>query len=125
MQTASTTRSAWVKSPMRPASGALSNLTAVPAPSTRPSCSGSNPRELKKAGRNGEATPNAIHASIKQDESCQRGWSEKIEHGFPPKLSRFLRFGTDARPESPAGELTAPDPPAVSPDPRRVDALTV
>ena len=51
-------RSAWIKSPMRPASGAVSNRTAVPAPSTSPSCSGGNPRALKKAGRK-QSSPSA------------------------------------------------------------------
>src|SRR4029450_4203990 len=54
-------RSAWIKSPRGPASGAVSNRTAVPVPSTSPSCSGGTPRALTKAGRNGEATPNAAY----------------------------------------------------------------
>ena len=44
MQTTSTTRSAWIKSPIRPASSAVNNRTAVPALSKTPSCSGDKPR---------------------------------------------------------------------------------
>src|SRR4029450_2653633 len=61
MQMTSTRRIAWNKSPMRPASGEVRSRTAVPVPSTSPSCSGGTPRALTKAGRNGEATPNAAY----------------------------------------------------------------
>jgi hypothetical protein len=61
VQTTSTARSPWSTSPVRPASGAVSNRTAVPAPSTRPSCAADNPRAWTKAGRKGDATPKAAY----------------------------------------------------------------
>ena len=61
MQTTSTTRSPCIKSPRRPASGAVSKRTAVPALSTSPSCVAGSPRALTKAGRKGDATPKAAY----------------------------------------------------------------
>jgi hypothetical protein len=78
VQTTSTPRSPWGTSPVRPASDAVSNRTAVPARSMSPSCSADSPRGLRKAGRNGAATPKAAYLAaygINRGSASDRRWS--------------------------------------------------
>ena len=79
---------------MRPASGAVSNRTAVPAPSTRPSCSADSPRadEGREEGR--RDPEGRVHRGLQQQEARQRGRPTVVslrpadhDHRRPPGLS--------------------------------------
>ena len=62
-QTASSARKAWIRSARCPATGPHTSRRAVDAPSTKPSSSGPSPRSARKAGKNGEANPNALNSA--------------------------------------------------------------
>ena len=83
---------------MRPASGAVSNAHGRAGAKHEPQLLGRHPPRADKGREEGRSdSEGRIHGGIQQDESCQRGRPEGIAHGFPAKLSRFLRLGTDAR----------------------------
>src|SRR6476659_9001892 len=62
-QTASSARKACRRSAIRPATGPHTSRNAVAPPSTSPSSSGPSPRPARKAGKKGEAHPNALKSA--------------------------------------------------------------
>lgn len=62
-QTASSARKACRRSAIRPAIGPHTSRSAVAPPRTSPSSSGPSPRPARKAGKKGEAHPNALKSA--------------------------------------------------------------
>jgi hypothetical protein len=100
VQTTSTTRIPWSASPVRPASGAVSNRTAVPAPSTSPSCSTDNPRADKGREKGRSVPKGRVYRGIQQHKSGQHGRLKVVtlqpadhDHRRTPRRSQGQQSG--------------------------------
>ena len=82
LQIARTTRRACRRSAMRPAMGPETSRITVPAASNSPICAGVTPRDERNAGRNGEATPNAIYRAENVTRNLTRSEFGRVPSGM-------------------------------------------